>query len=163
MDHSPGIALALGFIPGVGAIYNGQIMKAIIEVLLFGSLCALSGQSGNFGVIFGLGAAAFYCFMIIDAYRVARRMQLGQSVEQWPGFGDVHWQGPIIAGLLILLGVLFLLDNLGVNVFDKIGKFWPVLLIAFGVLLFWRMTEGRNAPPGSGTGLSSGDSGPKTL
>ena len=35
---SPGVGLALGFIPGVGAIYNGQVVKAMVQVLIFGSL-----------------------------------------------------------------------------------------------------------------------------
>jgi hypothetical protein len=141
--HSPGTGLALGFIPGVGAIYNGQILKAIIQVLIFGSLCALSGQSGNFSVIFGLGAAAFYCYMVIDSYQVAKRKQLGEPVDEWPGAGEFQWHGPIIAGILIALGVLFLLDNFGIDVFSDIGRFWPILLIAFGVILLQRRMGGR--------------------
>ena len=71
-DHgvgpSPGVALALGFIPGVGAIYNGQIVKALIQVLIFGSLIALSDRVGRpFESLFGLGAAAFYFYMVIDS------------------------------------------------------------------------------------------------
>ncbi|MGA2983557.1 MAG: B-box zinc finger protein, partial [Terriglobia bacterium] len=58
---SPGVALALGFIPGVGAIYNGQITKAIMQVLIFGSLIAMSDRvHGGLDAIFGWGAAAFY-------------------------------------------------------------------------------------------------------
>jgi hypothetical protein len=142
---SPGTALALGFIPGVGAIYNGQILKAIIQVLIFGSLCALSGESGNFGVIFGFGAAAFYCYMVIDAYQVAKRRQLGEPIDEWPGSGEFQWHGPLMAGILIALGVLFLLDNLGIDVFTDIGKFWPILLIAFGAILLQRRLGGQKA------------------
>lgn len=164
---SPGTALALGFIPGVGAIYNGQILKAIIQVLLFGSLCALSGQSGNFGVIFGFGAAAFYCYMAIDSYQVAKRKQLGEPIDEWPGGGEFQWHGPIVAGILIALGVLFLLDNLGIDVFTDIGRFWPILLIAFGVILLQRKLGVHNLPASSnanapGTGAPS-SSGPKQL
>jgi hypothetical protein len=169
--HSPGTALALGFIPGVGSIYNGQILKAIIQVLIFGSLCALSGQSGNFGVIFGLGAAAFYCYMVIDSYQVAKRKQLGEPIDEWPESGEFQWHGPIVAGILIGLGVLFLLDNFGINVFGDIGRFWPVLLIAFGVVLLQRKIGGRRVssgvrasggpvPPAQPTGVAS-NPGPK--
>lgn len=165
MGHSPGTALALGFIPGVGAIYNGQILKAIIQVLIFGSLCALSGQSGNFGVIFGFGAAAFYCYMVIDSYQVAKRKQLGEPVDEWPGSGEFQWHGPIIAGILIALGVLFLLDNFGIDVFSDIGRFWPILLIAFGVILLQRRMGGRRLPSSqqaSTTGtVVTGSRGPK--
>jgi hypothetical protein len=161
--HSPGTALALGFIPGVGAIYNGQVLKAIIQVLIFGSLCALSGESGNFGVIFGLGAAAFYCYMVIDSYQVAKRKQLGEPIDEWPGSGEIQWHGPIIAGVLIGLGVLFLLDNLGVDVFSGLGKFWPILLIVFGVVLLQRKfarpkgpVSSNANPPGTGSASSGG-------
>lgn len=61
MTANPGLALFLGFIPGVGAIYNGQVVKAMVQVLIFGSMIALSDRVGDpFGTIFGLGAAAFY-------------------------------------------------------------------------------------------------------
>src|SRR4051812_2921819 len=35
-DASPGLALALGFIPGVGAIYNGQYAKGLVHAVIFG-------------------------------------------------------------------------------------------------------------------------------
>lgn len=61
---NPGLALFLGFIPGVGSIYNGQIVKAMVQVLIFGSLIALTDRVGDpFGTIFGLGAAAFYFYI----------------------------------------------------------------------------------------------------
>ena len=70
---SPGIALALGFIPGVGAIYNGQVIKGMIQVLLFGTLIAMSNRVGGpYDVIFGWGAAAFYFYMVIDSFQTAK-------------------------------------------------------------------------------------------
>ncbi|MEJ2006751.1 MAG: DUF5668 domain-containing protein [Acidobacteriota bacterium] len=146
---SPGIALVLGFIPGVGAIYNGQIVKAMVQVLLFGSLIALSNRLGGaFGPIFGLGAAAFYFYMVIDSYQTAKAKELGQPAAEWFGLSDMKMDAPIGAGLLIALGLLFLLDNLGIHVFSQIGKFWPVLLIAIGlVLLQKRMSHRETLPP----------------
>ncbi|HET7100064.1 MAG TPA: DUF5668 domain-containing protein, partial [Terriglobia bacterium] len=131
---SPGVALALGFIPGVGAIYNGQIVKAIVQVLLFGSLWALSDRvHGPFELIFGLGTAAFYLYMVIDSYQTAKAKQMGQPTPEWFGPNELKLDAPIGAGVLIVLGLLFLLDNLGVPVFSQIGKFWPVLLIVLGL------------------------------
>src|SRR5215470_9971112 len=37
-DVSPGVALFLGFIPGVGAIYNGQYAKGILHAVVSGML-----------------------------------------------------------------------------------------------------------------------------
>ncbi len=153
---SPGVALALGFIPGVGAIYNGQVVKAMIQVLLFGSLIALSDRVGSpMDTIFGLGAAAFYFYMVIDSYQTARRKLLGQPTEEWFGLGDLKMNAPIGAALLIGLGALFLLDNLGIPVFRHISRYWPVLLILVGVVLLQRQLGGGKPPPPP-SGPSSG-------
>jgi TM2 domain-containing membrane protein YozV len=149
---SPGVALALGFIPGVGAIYNGQIMKAMVQVLLFGSLIALAHRVGGpLGPIFGLGAFAFYFYMVIDSYQTAKARQLGQSTPEWFGLSDMKMDAPLGAVVLIGLGVMFLLDNLGVPIFSQIGKFWPVLLIVLGLALLQKRLRQHDAarPQGS--------------
>jgi hypothetical protein len=148
---SPGAALALGFIPGVGAIYNGQIVKAMVQVLLFGSLIALANRvHGPFGTIFGMGAFAFYFYMVIDSYQTAKAKQTGQPVPEWLGASDLKMDAPLGAGLLIVLGLLFLLDNLGVPVFSQIGKFWPLLLIILGLALLQKRLARHDTggPPG---------------
>jgi TM2 domain-containing membrane protein YozV len=140
---SPGVALALGFIPGVGAFYNGQFMKGMIQVLIFGSLIALSD---HVGAVFGWGAAAFYFYMVIDSYNTAKRKQLGQPTEEWLGLGDLKIGPAVGAGLLITLGVLFLLDNLGVRVFQHITRFWPALLILVGLLILQKHLKKGTSP-----------------
>ena len=158
---NPGLALFLGFIPGVGAIYNGQLVKAMVQVLLFGSLIALSNRVGGpFDTIFGLGAAAFYFYMVIDSYQTARRRQLGLPAEEWLGLGDFKVNAPVGAALLIGLGALFLLDNFGIPVFESITRFWPIILIVVGLLMIQHRIKRGGTPPGGGT---SGSSGPKGL
>ena len=49
---SPGAAFALGLIPGVGAIYNGEFLKAAIHVLIFGTLITIRQQLGFAGALF---------------------------------------------------------------------------------------------------------------
>jgi hypothetical protein len=34
--------------------------------------------------------------------------------------------------ILILIGVIFLLDNINVNVWDAFARLWPVVIIAWG-------------------------------
>jgi TM2 domain-containing membrane protein YozV len=164
---SPGVALALGFIPGVGAIYNGQVVKAIAQVLIFGSLIAIGDRAGGVGPIFGLAAAAFYFYMVIDSYQTAKRKQLGQPVEEWFGLGDMKMNAPIGASLLIGLGALFLLDNLGVPIFRQLGRFWPVLLIVIGLAMLQRRMGGGNPhgpqPPSPPKGSSSNFPGPSGM
>jgi len=162
---NPGLALFLGFIPGVGAIYNGQIVKAMVEVLIFASLIGLSNRvPGPFDTIFGLGAAAFYFYMVIDSYQTARRKLLGLPTEEWLGIGDVKVKAPVGAALLIGLGLIFLLDNFGIHIFREIGRYWPVLLILAGVLLLQRRMGSKSAPPsGSGSSNLSKSQGPRSL
>src|ERR1700736_6315572 len=35
---TPRVALVLGFVPGLGAIYNGEYNKAIIHIVIFGAI-----------------------------------------------------------------------------------------------------------------------------
>lgn len=148
---SPGVALALGFIPGVGAIYNGQIIKAVVQVLIFGSLIALGDRAhGGLEAIAPVAAAAFYFYMVIDSYQTARNKSLGKPVQEWFGFGDMKMNAPIGAALLIGLGALILLDNLGVPVINQLGKYWPVLLIVAGFLLLQRRMAGPKPPSPAG-------------
>jgi hypothetical protein len=143
---SPGVALVLGFIPGVGAAYCGQVLKGLVEVLIFISLWQLADRVEVFGWL----VAAFWIYMAIDSYHMARRRQLGLPSEEWFGLGNKKLNTPLWAGLLIGLGVLFLLDNLGIPVFHHISRLWPVLLIALGFVLLQRRMSG------GGRGTQSG-------
>jgi hypothetical protein len=161
LGPSPGVALALGFIPGVGAIYNGQIVKALIQVLVFGSLIALGDRTGSsFGPIFPLAAAGFYFYMVIDSYQTAKAQCLGIHLQEWLGLGEVRMGAPTGAVVLIGLGVLFLLDNLGLPIFHHVGKFWPLLLIVVGVLLLQKRMGRTQVPPPPPSPPASDVSGP---
>jgi Domain of unknown function (DUF5668) len=71
---SPGVAMLLGFIPGVGAMYNGQFMKGFIHVLIFVMLIiAADNVSGLFGILI----AFFVVYMAFDAYKTAEAKRLG--------------------------------------------------------------------------------------
>jgi hypothetical protein len=147
---SPGWALALGFIPGVGAIYNGQISKAILQVLIFGSFIALGDREGGLGSIAPVAATAFYFYMVIDSFQTAKAKALGKPAPDWFGLSEAKLNAPIGAALLIALGALFLLDNLGVPVIRQIGKFWPLLLIGAGLFLLQRYVGGPKPQPPAG-------------
>ena len=145
---NPGLALALGLIPGVGAIYNGQVLKGITQVLIFGSLIGIGDRVEGAGdALFGLATAAFYFYMVIDSFQTAKRKKLGQPVQEWFGLADVKLSGPIGGALLIILGTMYLLDNLGLPVFSSVGRFWPVLLILIGVLMLQKRLRGDEPPP----------------
>jgi TM2 domain-containing membrane protein YozV len=79
---SPGLAAVLGFIPGVGAMYNGQFMKALVHVLIFASLIFAAGHGAGF---FGVFIPFFIFYMVFDAYKTARARELGQPLPDWFG------------------------------------------------------------------------------
>ena len=54
---NPGTATMLGFIPGVGAMYNGQYIKAIVHVLVFVVLISMTEHFWLFGLFVGAGCS----------------------------------------------------------------------------------------------------------
>jgi TM2 domain-containing membrane protein YozV len=190
---SPKVAAILGFIPGVGAMYNGEFAKGFIHVLVFATLIWLANPEHGSG-LFGLAIAAFAIYMPIEAYKTAKARELGlpapdpfglnhlftseprpnrgagpsansfapgapptgasadvAGVNANPGTvpqGEPVDDGrgsrvPVGAFILIGLGVIFLLDELGAFHFDWIWRFWPLILIAIGVrILMQRQRRG---------------------
>lgn len=131
-DSRPGTAAALGFIPGLGAVYNGEYIKALIHVLIFASLIAgMASDIPDALRAFVIVSFIAFCFyMPMDAYRVAKARSMGEAPppDLMPGAG----RKPIGAIVLIGIGVLLLLANFGLLERDWIGKLWPVALVAVG-------------------------------
>jgi len=74
-DASPELALFLGFIPGVGAFYNGQFLKGFVHVLVLCMLIFLSDH--GMGALAGLMIAAWFFYMVFDAYTTAKARRYG--------------------------------------------------------------------------------------
>lgn len=165
--HSPGLAFALGLIPGVGAIYNGQYGKGIIHVIVFGLLVSIlsSDSVHSLEALFGMLLAAWIFYMAFEAYHTAKKRRAGELVEEFSGLlsaGRHPGRGPIGPVILILLGVVFLLDTLDVLPMERIMRFWPMLLIAAGVyMLYCRLTgySVESAPPPGPPGATSAPTG----
>jgi hypothetical protein len=137
---NPGVAALLGFIPGLGAVYNGQYLKALIHVLIFGGLIAgLSTDVSSTGyyVVLGIALGCFYFYMPIEAHHVARARRMGLaepgSLVPETGAGGK----PLGAFILIGLGILFLLANFGLLQAEWFAKAWPAGLIVLGGYLLW--------------------------
>ena len=71
---SPGLAAILGFIPGVGAMYNGQFMKGFLHLVVFATLIWLTDNATG---LFGMGVAAWLFYMVFDAYQTAKAIKYG--------------------------------------------------------------------------------------
>jgi hypothetical protein len=143
--NAPVLAFLLGFIPGLGAIYNGEYNKAIIHVVIFGAI--ILGIASDLGesiqglLIFALAVFPFY--MAIDAMRSAKARATGQPLadpfENWSGQRPL---GPII---LIGIGALFLLNNFGFFEFFRVRQiFVPLLLIGIGFFMLKNRVSGKS-------------------
>ena len=87
---SPKLAAILGFIPGVGAMYNGEFAKGFIHVLIFATLIWMTDHVSG---IFGLGIAAFVIYMPIEAYQTARAREMGLPAPDPFGFNHLFSLG----------------------------------------------------------------------
>lgn len=156
---SPGLATLLGFIPGVGAMYNGQFVKAFLHVVIFVSLIVAASEiSGFFGILIGF----FVLYMVFEAHETAKAKRAGQpspdplGLEHLFGIQENHppvqrptvvTQGgvqpqrvgrdntPSGAIVLIILGVVFLVGNISQI---HMHKMWPLLLIGFGLWIAYK-------------------------
>ncbi|HVS86605.1 MAG TPA: DUF5668 domain-containing protein [Candidatus Acidoferrum sp.] len=142
---NPGAAFVLGFLfPGLGAVYNGQYNKALIHIVVFAAfiLGLSSDMDGGMKAVFGILLGGFIFYMAFDAMRTAQSNQRGETpadpLESWSKNRPV---GPII---LIVLGAIFLLNNFDWFPFYRLVRFWPLILIIVGGLMFRNRLSGRS-------------------
>lgn len=142
---SPALAFLLGFIPGVGAIYNGQYAKGLVHAVVFGLLVtAVSSHSlHGFEPLLGILIGVFVFYMAIEAYHTARKRASGQPIEEFSSLVGVDDGFPTGAVVLIGLGILLLLNTLDLISIDAVIRFWPVgLILIGGYMLYSRMRGG---------------------
>ena len=137
--------LAVFFPFGVAPVYMGQYAKGLMHLIIFGVLIAGTDQGGGAETFFGLAIAFFYVYQIIDAHRTAKALMAGQPAPDPLGLGSAFGSErlsaqnlPIGAVILIGIGVLFLLQNIGLFHFHWVGKLWPLILIALGLRIILR-------------------------
>jgi hypothetical protein len=149
-----------GFFPfGVGAVYSGQYAKGLAHLVIVGLLIAgistaASHDAGWLLALSIIGLVFFYVYQIIDAVRSARAIQVGQPAPDPYGLAATFGGGaklettkiPLGAIILILIGVLFLLHTMGLEL--GLDRFWPLILIVVGGWMFarnWGLTDGACA------------------
>jgi hypothetical protein len=140
-----------GFFPfGVGAVYSGQYAKGLAHLGIFALLILgiVVGGNHNQNALLALSiiGLVFFCvYQIIDSVRSAKAIQMAQPVPDPFGLAATFGGGtkietskaPMGAIVLIVLGVLFLLNTMGLSEFG-LDRFWPVILIVVGGWMFTR-------------------------
>lgn len=143
---SPGLALFLGFIPGVGAIYNGQYAKGILHAVIWGVLMSIADSRAMRGAepLMIITVMAYWAYMALEAYHTARKRRAGEPVDEYSSILNLRGGRdlPAIAIALIVFGGLLLLHTLDLVDFERVGRFWPVLLIGAGVYLLYGRIRG---------------------
>lgn len=133
------VAALCALIPGAGAVYNRQNVKAIVQ---FAAIVGLSQLASLQPLQFlGLGVFLLYFHSILDSYRTARAVAEGESaaeneerfkralVKRAPTIGI----GLIVAGLLVFIRLVQPL-----NAMLSFSRLAPVALIIFGGYLLTR-------------------------
>ena len=133
---SPFVAALLSLIcPGLGAAYNGQTSKAIVQFAIFASFFQMSIITDG-TLLFILGFAGTWLFAAVDACRTAQLMRAGLAPDSAEDVVARRLYGnPLAWSLtLLLIGVVFLLHTM----FDiqlPVQKLLPFLLVGLGVFI----------------------------
>jgi hypothetical protein len=82
---NPGTATLLGFIPGVGAMYNGQYIKAIVHVLVFVILMGMADRYWFFWLLL----AFWVLYQVFDAHQTAKARKYGLPLPDPFGLNEL--------------------------------------------------------------------------
>lgn len=147
------LAALCALLPGMGAVYNRQNVKAVVHFVTIIGLFQLSDLN-VFEALFGMAGVAFYVYSIIDAYRTARLIAQGES----PAADEARFKralagrAPLIGGALIVTGLLMVLQIFlrPLGIYLSVGRVLPVLLIIFGGYLltrYFKRSRVEDQPP----------------
>ena len=134
------MAFLLALLPGLGAVYNRQNIKAVVHFITVVGLFQLTKLNvmEGFFVMAGMG---FYIYSIIDAYRTAQLIARGESaaadekrfkqtlIKRAPAIGMIF----IIGGLLLLIQIIK-----PFNIIISFARLIPVALIFLGGYILTR-------------------------
>ena len=144
-QKSPGIALLLSFVPGLGALYNGEILKGFSFMGFFAFLIYLlaTGKVSGWEPLLAIVLGIFYFYTIIDSYLSCKRDANAYRQEEIfveeraaKASGDLR-PDPFLGILFLASGIVFLLLNFDVIQWGTVRRFWPVLFILIGGKLIW--------------------------
>jgi hypothetical protein len=151
---APQRAVWCSFIPGMGAVYNNEYLKAVTYFAVFASLIMMGNQVHG---IFGFGAFTFLVFTMFDSYRTAER-QMHALMESSGNLKEVPDQDKSMIAwgiFLMVLGVLFLLQNLISYYF--MHQLWPLVFILLGGYLVYRAIQDQKKPTGNQNPFNTGE------
>ncbi len=134
------LAALFAVLPGMGAVYNRQNIKAVAHFIAIVGLFQMTAIHALEG-LFGLAGTAFYLYSIIDAYRTARAITNGESAA-----ADEERFKHMLARRAPLLGVVLLVSGLLLfiqivqpfSISLSLARLMPVALVILGGYLLTR-------------------------
>ncbi len=145
---SPLAALLLSVLfPSLGQVYNGQLAKALIIFGIWASALYTMIEVHPIPWVFVMAFTTLFSY--VDAWRSATLINARATGSELSELEDVA-DSPLWGGVLLLVGVLLLLNNLGWVSLRELHRFWPVLLIAAGAGTLWTSLKRRKAQEGGG-------------
>lgn len=133
------VAALCALLPGMGAIYNRQNIKAVVHFASIIGLLQLT-HVRVLSAVFALAAVLFYVYSIIDAYRTAQLISAGESPEaDEERFKQaLVKRAPVVGVVLIVAGLLLVVQLVRPLSFITYARLLPVALILFGGYLLTR-------------------------
>lgn len=131
---SPFVATLLSFIcPGLGAAYNGQMVKALVYFAVFVGLFQMAVLTGGMP-IFVLGFMGMWLFGLLDSWRTAQMIRSGVTPDVADDVLVQRFSGnPKLWGIVLgALGLLFILQRI-FYIGPIIRVLIPVVLIGLGI------------------------------
>jgi hypothetical protein len=130
---SPVIATLLSAIcPGLGAAYNGQMVKALVHFAVFVGLFQMAVLTG--GALFVLGFMGMWCFAALDSWRTSQMIRSGLTPDVADDVLVKRFSGnPTLWGIVLgVLGVAFVFNRFIDRGF-LLRVVFPVLLVGLGI------------------------------
>jgi TM2 domain-containing membrane protein YozV len=148
---SPFLAFLFGLIPGLGAAYNGQNVKALSHfVAIVGLLTLIDVFRSPFSFFFAMAAAAFYIYSLYDAYTSTHRLRAGENLlaEDQRIRLFLRERTNVWGGILVIIGTLAAFNAIFPQYLNRWS--WPLILIFTGLYLlrgfYYSARENRSKP-----------------
>lgn len=133
----PLLAGLLSGFPGLGNLYNGLYIRALVQFLIVASLINIAGRSE--GALIPMSVVFFWGFAVLDAYRQALLINYGYSQDlgllDLPQRPRAGMAGMAAGVILTLIGIVAFLDQYVQISLDWLYDLWPLLLVGIGLWL----------------------------
>lgn len=138
------MATVLALVPGMGAVYNRQNVKAVVHFFTIVGLFQLTKLHVAPG-LFALAGFVCYIYSIIDANRTAHAIARGESAaaDEDRFKKALIRKAPALGMIFIVAGILFVVNILRPVALLGLAKLFPVVLILLGGYLLAKYFKRR--------------------